>query len=168
MAVNQQHKSEVESRIAKTGFAKKAWRIHSKEGGSLSFNPIFEPNPENGEIEATKIGLKFESEDARGNRTTKEMTFNWLDIYMFIYFTCNEELRLQLANRYDRNVSMIPYDVTITPTPDEMAARLIRRRVELPVDELVMAIARNEAFKMVMKNPGRKPGEYVYRRPRGS
>lgn len=130
-----------------TSIQKKQWRIASKEGGKLEFYPIFEVNEESGDVEARWLQLKFL--DDRGKE--KVMTFNWLDIYMFVYFACNEELRRNLAARYERNVNYIPYDVTINLSDEEKALGVVKRRVELPVDELQMAIARNEAFKMLMR-----------------
>ena len=125
---------------------KKAWGITSVEGTRLDFLPIFEMNAESKEIETRYLKLHF-SEGGREH----EYTFNWLDIYMFVYFACNEELRQQLASRYEREIKYIPYDVTIKVTEAEKEEGLVKRRIELPVDELQMAIARNEAFKMLKK-----------------
>lgn len=137
---------------------KKVWRVKSREGRSLEFLPIFESNPENGDIEARWLEFRFL--DAKGQ--VESMNFNWLDIYMFVYFTCNEELRRNLALRYERQVKYIPYDVTVILSEEEKKAGKAERRVELQVDELVMAIARNEAFKILMKGKMKDPSSFKY------
>lgn len=141
--------------------SKKAWRINSlNDAGKLQFETVFEPNEETGEIEARYLGLRFIDEKGK----EKFMKFNWLDIYMFTYFTCNEELRRNLAARYERTVNYIPYDVTIQLSPEEKATGIAKRRVQLQVDELQMAIARNEAYKMLMRT---KDPRAFGARPRG-
>lgn len=125
---------------------KKAWGIHSFEGTRLDFLPVFEVNADSKEVETRYLKLHFSKEGKE-----YEFTFNWLDIYMFVYFVCNEELRQQLASRYERKINYIPYDVTIKVTETEKEEGVVKRRIELPVDELQMAIARNEAFLMLKK-----------------
>jgi len=132
-----------------TKMQKKQWRINSINGeGKLEFSPVFEVSEDTGDVETRYLELTFLE---RGN--LKKMVFNWLDIYMFVYFTCNEELRRNLAARYERQVNYIPYDVTMKVTKEEWESNggMVKRRVQLPVDELQMAIARNEAFKMMMR-----------------
>lgn len=141
---------------------KKYWSIGSKEGKKLEFFPIFEINQDTGDSEARYIELRFE--DEKGDKKT--FTFNWLDIYMFIYFTANEELRRNLAMRYERKVNYIPYDVTVQCTPEEKTTGIAKRRIELPVDELTMAIARNEAYKMLLTSRGKSPKDFTYQKPR--
>lgn len=140
---------------------KKSWSIRSKEGEKLDFLPIFEANKENGEIETTYLKLKFKNKETKKEQ---EFTFNWLDIYMFVYFACNEELRQNLANRYEKDIKYIPYDVTIKASDKEKESGVIKRRIELPVDELQMAIARNEAFKMLQKSKFKNdPSSFIYK-----
>lgn len=139
------------------GYKKKYWRLHSKEGQTMEFFPVFEVNDETHEVEARWLELKT-TKDGKENK----MTFNWLDIYMFVYFTANEELRRQLASRYERQVNYIPYDVTLQLTPEEKASGIAKRRVELPVDELTMAIARNEAYKILLKGNIKDPRSFKY------
>jgi hypothetical protein len=131
-----------------TKMQKKTWRLRSIDNkGTLEFHPVFETSTETGDVETRYIAFSFIDDKGR----PKEMTFNWLDVYMFVYFTCNEELRRNLAARYEREVSYIPYDVTIPITQEDIRAGKVKRRVELPVDELQMAIARNEAYKMLLR-----------------
>jgi len=144
---------KTEKEVKDKGYSKKYWGIHSKEGTKLEFLPVFEPNKETGDIEARFVEMKFTDTDGK----EQKLTFNWLDIYMFMYFTCNEELRKNLAARYERQVNYIPYDVTVQCTPEEKESGIAKRRIQLPVDELTMAIARNEAHKLMMMSKTKKP-----------
>lgn len=128
---------------------KKFWNIKSaKNGYVLEFFPIFVINEETKEPECRNLEMKFTDDKGR----THEMLFDWMNIYMFCYFTANEELRQQLATRYERKVNFIPYDVKIPVTAADFKAGSLTRRVELPVDELTMAVAREEAWKILLKN----------------
>lgn len=152
--------SKIGAEVEAKGASKKAWRLNSLDNtGTLQFFPIFEKNDETGDIEARYLELSFL--DERGK--PKKMTFNWLDIYMFMYFTCNEELRKNLAARYEREVSYIPYDVTIKVTHEDANVGIVKRRVELPVDELQMAIARNEAFKILLRSKSKDPAAFAWK-----
>lgn len=130
------------------GTAKKYWKIRSHEGHTLEFFPVFEANEETGDVEARHIELRFRDEKGR----ERTLTFNYLDIYMFMYFTANEELRQNLMARHERISNYIPYDVSIKLNDQEKSQGIANRRIELPIDELVMAIARNEAWKLWIKS----------------
>lgn len=146
----------------KSGHVKKQWRIRSKEGDALEFYPIMQVN-ENEEVETTHIQLKFRDEKGR----EKVLTFNYLDIYMFMYFTANEELRQNLLARHEKQTNYIPYDVHIELSDQEKKAGQARRRVELPVEELTMAIARNEAWKLWIKSRSKAdPRQFLYKKKR--
>ena len=128
---------------------KKYWRIEDKRNRHvLEFFPLFLVNPESGEVECRNLEMSFTDEKG----VKHDMLFDWLNVYMFIYYTANEELRQQLATRYERKVNYIPYDVKIPVTQADLQAGSVGRRIELPVDELTMAIARDEAFTLLMKN----------------
>lgn len=145
----------------KSGIAKKYWAIESKEGDKLEFFPIFENNEETGNVEATKIQLRFK--DLKGEQKT--LTFNYLDVYMFMYFTANEELRQGLLAKSERKTNYIPYDVRIELSPQEKSQGFANRRIELPIDELTMSIARNEAWKMWMRSKAKTdPRAFAYKR----
>lgn len=138
---------------------KKRWKVRTINNKTdVSFLPVFTVNrpgdvassmtfdtpiASDKEIECTHINVSipYHGKDI-------ELTFNFLDLYMFIYFCANEELRQQLQMKYERQVSYIPYDVTFRIDKEEKEKGLAKRRIELPVDELVMAIARNDAWKM--------------------
>lgn len=131
---------------------KKYWRIDSaNDAGLLEFFPIFVINAENNEVECRNLEMKFT--DKAGKEHT--FLFDWLNIYMFVYYTANEELRQQLATRYERKINYIPYNITVGPlSPEEKASGIAKRRVELPVDEVTMMIAREEAWNILMANKG--------------
>lgn len=149
-------------RLNKGGVAKKQWRITSKEGKLLEFFPIFEAK-EDGNVEATNIQFKFIDEKGR----EQVMTFNYLDIYMFMYFTANEELRQSLAGRHERMTNYIPYDVQIKLNDKEKAQGYANRRIELPIDELTMAIARNEAWKLWFRSKTKgDPRAFLFKQSR--
>lgn len=144
---------------------KKAWRIKDKNThGWLEFYPIFEVSEDTNEIECRFIQMKFR--DDRGK--DHEFMFDWLNIYMFMYYTCNEELRQGLAQRYERKVNYIPYDISMKLSKEEIESGQAKRRVELPVDELTMAIAREEAWGILMKNKGNlnDPKAFQYMKPK--
>jgi len=150
-----------DKKVSKGQSVKKSWSIYSKEGIKLDFLPVFEVNKDNGEVETRYLKLNFKDTKTKKEQ---EFTFNWLDIYMFVYFTSNEELRQNLASRYERKVNYIPYDVTFKLTDEEKASGVIKKRIELPVDELQMAIARNEAFKMIKKGKIKNdPSSFIYK-----
>lgn len=145
----------------KTTKETRRWRINSLNGVSVEFYPVFEVNEENEQVECRHIQMRFI--DKKGN-VMQELVFNYLDIYMFIFFISNEELRQGLAARHERKTNYIPYDVQIHVSDDEKASGIARRRIELPVDELTMAIARNEAFKLWFKSQEKnKPGAFLYK-----
>ncbi len=75
-----------------------------------------------------------------------KMKFNYLDLYGFIYFIGNEELRRQLALRYERQIVYMPYEVTFRIDEEEKKAGLAKRRIELPIDEVAMAMVRARAM----------------------
>lgn len=143
---------------------KKAWRIKDKNSHDwLEFFPIFEVSEETNEIECRFVEMKF----SKGGKE-HTFTFDWLNIYMFMYHTCNEELRLGLAQRYERKVNYIPYDIQTRISDEEKAAGILKRRVELPVDELTMAIARDEAWRILLKNKAKinDPKSFQYMKPK--
>lgn len=123
---------------------KKTWTIKSIEGKKIDFSPIWEvyekPNNEGKDVECKAVQLEIDD---------KKYTFNFLNLYQFMYFIANEELRQGLLQRYERRVNKIPYDVTFKLTSEEQKEGMVKRRIELTIDELTMAIARNEAFKLM-------------------
>ena len=125
----------------------KTWGIRTAEGKKIEFLPIFEvyenPNEEMKDVECKAIQLKIDD---------KKYTFNFINIFQFIYFICNEELRMSLAQRYERRVNRIPYDVTFKLSDQEIKDKMCKRRIELPLDEVSVAYAKQEGLKYFIKN----------------
>ena len=133
----------------------KKWTIKSAEGTKFDFYPIFRVRNEENDVECKDIKIKIGE---------KEHTFDFINLYQFIYWCASEELRRGLQMRYERRINNIPYDVSFKLSDDEARDKFAKRRISLPIDELSMAIARNEAFKLwpVIKNKllgGVKPFE---------
>lgn len=125
---------------------RKSWKIKSNKGDVFKFTPIFETKEDGPNVDVETTALIIEN-----TKDGKEYQFNFMNIFQFIYFVCNEELRQSLAQRYQRRVNNIPYDVVFKLTDEEIKTRTATRRINLPVDEITMAIARNEAFKLMPK-----------------
>ncbi len=120
----------------------KKWRLKSAEGKVIEFLPVFEVNKDN-EVECKIIKVKIED---------KEYTLNFLNLFQFIYFISNEELRQGLALRYQRKVNYIPYDVFFQLDKEEIQKGSAKRRINLPVDELSIAYAKQEGTKHWFRN----------------
>lgn len=148
-------------KIEKGHKERKFWKIKSAEGNELKFFPIFIVNDETKEVECRVLEITFED---RGKE--RKFTFDWLNIFMFVYYTANEELRQQLASRYERKVNYIPYELTIPVTPEDARMGNVKRRVELPIDEVTMAIAREEAWKIFLRNKDKvgDPRAFIYKK----
>lgn len=157
----------------------KRWSLKPVEGNAIfHFYPVWHVRKEaekgleemegstEADIECRWIDIEVEKDGK-----TERVRFNYLDLYMFLYFTANEELRKNLAMRYERKVNYIPYDVTFKISPEEKEAGLAKRRIQLPVDEIAMAIARNDAFGMLMsKSKGGhlpNPNDFKYKPKKG-
>lgn len=134
----------------------KHWTIGSLEGERFDFTPVWQVLDR--EV-AGASGKDVECQYIKVRVGEKDYTFNYLDIFMFIYFTANEELRKNLAMRYERKVYYIPYDVTFKLDAREKEEGMAKRRIELPIDDLTMAIARNEALSL--KDPTGKVKDWV-------
>ena len=122
---------------------KNTWTIKTSKG-KVKFTPLFEfiqePGKEGKDVECKSIIIGIDE---------KEYVLNFVNLYQFIYFCANEELRQGLLQRYQRRINKLPYDVTFKLSDDEIKDKMAKRRIELPIDEISMAIARNEAFKLM-------------------
>ena len=143
---------------------KNKWTIKAGNGKKVEFEPVFKvyenPTQEGKDVECSDIVMRIDD---------KEYVFNFINIFQFIYFVANEELRQQLQTRYQRRINRIPYDVTFKLSKDEIDAGMAKRRIDLPIDEITMAIARNEAWKLMPKVAiqtltGKKPWELFKKR----
>jgi hypothetical protein len=130
--------------------ADKTWRIKGSDGVEIIFRPIFvvksmaegqTKSSTNMEVECTMMNVKMKDPD--GKETTWDIPFQ--EIYMFIYFCCNEEKRQQLQLQIMRQITEIPYEVTFKLDRGEMDSGMAKRLIKVPVDEITMSIARSEA-----------------------
>jgi len=136
---------------------RKHWGFHTPEGDFVQFFPIFEVkvpangqvDPINKEVECTWVDIKITKKDG----TVTELHSNYLDLFMFSYMCANEELRQQLQMRYERQAGSIPYEVTFSLSPEEIANRKATRLITLTVDEITMAIARAQARQIAGARP---------------
>lgn len=133
------------------------WSIKTLTGERFDFFPIWELPDSKYEGDSVQMGKEIECRyiDVKVGETVHR--FNYLDLFMFMYFTANEEMRQNLALRQERKVSYIPYDVTFKIDKEEAQAGIAKRHIELPVDDITMAIARNEAFKLKDPISGKLP-----------
>lgn len=95
----------------------------------------------NKEVECTMINVKMV--DKKGKETIMDLGFQ--EIFMFIYYCCNEELRQALQLRQERKITELPYEVTFKLDKGEIEAGMAKRLIKLPVDEITMAAARANA-----------------------
>lgn len=141
----------------------KHWGITSKEGKRWNWTPQFEVVPESEKEGVSEVECRYITIEIDGVKHT----FDYLNIYMFMYFCANEELRQGLNMRYHRQVTKVPYDVSFKLDSSEMKSGTATRRIVLEVDELTMAVARAEAMKMiahkVKTGESIDPREFIYK-----
>jgi hypothetical protein len=125
----------------------KEWKVGTLNNkGRIGFTPVYQQEVVNGEpTDNIKcVGIRM--------RVGEEIyEFNYDNIFQFMYFTANEELRQNLLQKYERKVNYLPYDTSFKLSKEEMQSGSAKRRINLPVDEIIMAIARNEAWKLMPK-----------------
>lgn len=147
----------------------KKWKVRTADKTKeLSFLPMFETkqlsagqgyNSTDKDVECLFVDLQLT--DDKGQNI--EMRLNFLDLYMFVYFVANEELRQSLQLRYERQASQIPYEVTFSLSPEEKQSGVAKRLITLTVDEIAMAIARAQAREISgKKSPHRSIEEYMF------
>jgi len=134
---------------------KKKWSVRTlNDKTNIDFFPEFiVKNPEGESSMGIPTATDKDVECRYVHMTIGDKTyiFNFLDLFMFIYFCANEELRQQLMLRYERQVTYLPYDVSFKLDAEEMKSGQAKRRIELPVDEITMALTRDEAKKLAIK-----------------
>ncbi len=130
--------------------ADKGWSIKASDGVSLRFTPVFVVQgvkegetkiAGNQEVECTMINVKIR--DRNGLETTMDIGFQ--EMYMFLYYCANEEMRQNLMLRVEKQITEIPYEITFKLDKGEKETGMAKRLIKLPVDEITMAIARSEA-----------------------
>lgn len=128
----------------------KGWSIKASDGVTIKFTPIFVVNQmqpgqthtaTDKDVECTMVHV--EMKDALGKDTVMDLGFQ--ELFMFVYFICNEELRQALQLRHERKITEIPYEVTFKLDKGEIEAGMAKRLIKLPVDEITMATVRADA-----------------------
>ena len=119
----------------------KKWELKTLDNKKAKFFPIFESNVQ-GETQCEKVIIEVDD---------NKYTFSYESLLMFFYFIGNEEHRIKMANIKNRMIREIPFDVTIKVTEEEKKDGIVKRRVLLPVDELIASYCQNEAQKYVIK-----------------
>jgi hypothetical protein len=127
---------------------KRHWSVRTAANKNIEFHPIFVVNDEalkkevvnvnDNEVECRFVDVKIGEEVHR---------FNFLDLFMFIYQCANEELRQKLQLRVEREITMIPYQVDFKLSSQERQDGKVRRRIELPLDDVAMYQAQKLANK---------------------
>ena len=141
--------------MEKTNNGEKKWSVTDLESKQkVGFQAVWEEkdeqntdgleNPEVAKKEIECAFIEITSKDAQGNDV--KLKFNYLDLYGFVYFIGNEELRRQLALRYERQIVYMPYEVTFKIDEEEKAAGIAKRRITLSIDEVAMAMVRARAM----------------------
>lgn len=130
---------------------RKKWSVRTvDQSKEISLFPVFETNllPDQKVSLATdkEVECKFVDIELKDNSNQLiSMRLGFQELFMFVYYVANEELRQQLQLRYERQISHIPYELTFKLDKEEIQAGMAKRLVQLPVDEITMAIARSEA-----------------------
>ena len=119
----------------------KKWSIKTLEGKKVDFFPVFVAN-EKGDAECIKVILKIDGEN---------YTFPYLEILMFCYMIGNEEQRRKLTNIQFKKVTYLPYNVSFKISEQEKKEGMARRRIELPVDNIIASYFKGEAQKAIFK-----------------
>lgn len=127
----------------------------------VDFFPVFQEkedqetdgleNPAEAKKETECAFIEITAKDAEGKEM--KMKFNYLDLYGFIYMTGNEELRRQLALRYERKIVYVPYNVSFKLDASEKRKGYAHRRIELHLDEVAMAMVKSKAQLLEGKSP---------------
>lgn len=133
------------------------WSIQSQAGERFDFFPIWEIPDKDALKDSVEMGKEIECRWIDIKIGDKTHRFNYLDLFMFVYFTANEEMRQNLAMRLERRVTYIPYDVTFKLDKEEKEAGMAKRHIELPVDDITMAIARSESLALKSSVTGKVP-----------
>ena len=151
---------------------KKKWKVRTADKTKeISFFPTFEVRKmEKDEIhiatakdvECTFVDLEFTDDNNPDGKV--EMRMNFLDLYMFVYFIANEELRQSLQMRYERKMTQIPYEVTFKLDAEEKERGMAKRTITLGVDEIAMAMARSEAQLLKGKITRGSVEEFIHKK----
>lgn len=128
----------------------KRWKVQMSDGIEATFYPVFVTQDlpdakvmsgQAKEVECKMVHINLKASD--GTEIKGDIGFQ--ELYMFVYYCANEEIRQNLQMRQMKHISQIPYEVTFKLSESEIQAKMAKRLILLPVDEIQMAIARSEA-----------------------
>lgn len=133
-----------------TGTETKKWKVQASDGVEVTFYPVFVTQDiPDGQVmtgQTKEVECKFVHMHMQGPDGSKvEMDIGFQELFMFIYYCASEEKRQELQLRQMKHISQIPYEVTFKLDSNEIEAKMAKRLIQLPVDEITMAIARSEA-----------------------
>ena len=150
----------------------KKWKVRTADQTKeISFFPTFEVNTidkdethiaTDKDVECRWVDIEISDESEVGGKTSMRM--NFLDLYLFVYYIANEELRQSLQMRFERQVVNIPYEVTFKIDAQEKESGMAKRLITLGVDEITMAIARSEALALKGKITRGSVEEFVHKK----
>ena len=100
----------------------KKWEIKD-----IAHRERFEFFPESVVTEQTD-GVDVEPRFVHVKIGEKTYTFNWLDLYMFVYFCSTDSMRQKLAIIAERKVEYIPYELSFVLSPEEKRSGTAHRR----------------------------------------
>ncbi len=129
---------------------KKNWNLRDFRGQEISFFPVFVVQDlkdgqvmlgTNQEVECKQVHIEMKNK--AGDIQNYDIGFQ--ELFMFVYYAANEEMRRNLQLQREKKISHIPYEVTFRLSQDEIGAGMAKRLIQLPVDDIIMSIARSEA-----------------------
>lgn len=143
--------------MSETKTEQKHWKVHDFSGKTIDFFPVFTVQDFDAskvtvattkEVECKEVKIRISDE-----KTGKDQDFNlgFQELFMFVYYCANEEIRRAMQLKQERKITEIPYELTFKLSKDEISAGMAKRLVRLPVDEITMAVARSNAQLMAGK-----------------
>ena len=120
---------------------KKRWIAKTIDGKTLEFFPVFKV-VDNGEVECQYCIIK-----AGG----VEYKLNFDLLLMLVYTVDKEEERRKLMMAMVKNVRHLKYEVNSILTNEEKQSGTAVRIVEIPIDEAIVEIAKQEAKNIEKK-----------------
>ena len=145
-------KKITQSALKKSGKTKpedKPWVSEGSNGDTVTLKPTFAYDVKQDTTDCHQVSITI------GGKTVE---IDFMDLYMFTYYVASEEFRTTMANRYDREVKYIPYELDFVLDAKEKKEGKAVRLVNLPLDEVYWYIAKQEAHKILN---GAKPEEIV-------
>lgn len=127
----------------------KKWKVQMSDSIEATFFPVFVTQDLAPGVVMSGQGKEVECKlvhvQLKQGENIVEGDIGFQELFMFVYYCANEEMRQNLQMRQQKQVSQIPYEVTFKLTEEEAREKMAKRLISLPVDEIQMAIARSGA-----------------------